>query len=78
MCSNLRDHQLKIITYIQVVANIMVTTDKKFIIGTHTRRKESKHNTKDSHQITREEKKKNKNELQKQPENNKMAVSSFL
>ena len=25
----------------------MVTTDKKFIIGTHTRRKESKHNTKD-------------------------------
>ena len=47
MCSNLRDHQLKIITYIQVVANIMVTTDKKFIIGTHTRRKESKHNTKD-------------------------------
>ena len=35
----------------------MVTTNQKSIIDTHTKRKESKHNTKDSHHI-REEKNK--------------------
>ena len=37
----------------------MVTTSQKFIIDTHThKRNESKHITKDNHQITREQKKK--------------------
>ena len=37
----------------------MVTTNLKSIIGTHTQqtKQESKHNTKDSHQIIREESK---------------------
>ena len=36
----------------------MVTANKKSVIGIHTKRKKkSKHNTKDSHQITREENK---------------------
>ena len=52
----------------------MVTTNQKSIIDTHTKkRKESKHNAKDSHQITREEnkrKERNNKELQKQPPNN--------
>ena len=39
--------------------NLMVTTNHKSVIGTHTKkRKESKHNTKESHQITMEEAKK--------------------
>ena len=36
----------------------MVTTNQKSIIDIHTKKEEeSKHNTKDSHQITREQKK---------------------
>ena len=39
----------------------MVTTEQKSTIDTHTNKeKEHKHNTKDSHQTTREEKKKGK------------------
>ena len=52
----------------------MVTTTPKPTIDTCTKkRKESKGNTKDSHQITKEESKrrrKEQNEIQKQPENN--------
>ena len=51
----------------------MVTTNQESIIDKHTqKRKESKHNIKDSHQITREERKrrKGKKEPQKQSENN--------
>jgi len=33
----------------------MVTTNQTFIIGTHKKRKESKCNVKDSHEITRDE-----------------------
>ena len=41
----------------------MVTTNQKSIINTHTqKRKESKHNTKDNHQITREESKRKRKE----------------
>ena len=36
----------------------MATANQKYIIDTHThKRKESKHNTKDSHQVTREKSK---------------------
>ena len=58
----LRDQQLKAIIYIYDCCkkNLMVTTNQKSIIDIHTKKKkESKHNTKDSpHQITREQKKK--------------------
>ena len=41
----------------------MVTANQKSIIYTHTKKKkESKHNTEDSHQITREENKRGKEE----------------
>lgn len=44
----------------------------------HTRnRKEYKHNTKENHQITRDERKRRKRE-QKQSENNKMAVTDII
>ena len=43
----------------------MVTTNQTSVIGTHAqKRKESKHNTKDSHQITREESKRRKEKQQ--------------
>jgi len=47
----------------------MVTTNQKSIINAQKiKRKESKHNTKDGHQTTREEsKRRNRKELQKQP-----------
>ena len=39
----------------------MITANRKFVIDTHTqKKKESKHNTKVSHQITREENKEGK------------------
>ena len=41
----------------------MITTKQKSIIDTHTKKgKEYKHNTKNSHQITREESKRRKKE----------------
>ena len=52
--------------------NLVITIKQKSITDTHTKkRKTSKHKTKDSHPITREEREeKGKKELQKQPENN--------
>ena len=64
MCLNLRDPQLKIITFIYgmlLYMNLMVTTKQKCLIHTHThthtQRKEFKYNTKDSNQITNEKSK---------------------
>ena len=57
---NLRDQRLKTITlmYRFLYKNLKETTNPKFIIDIHTKKKkESKHNTKVSHQITGEEKK---------------------
>ena len=61
----LRSQQLKTITQIYKLLNInlMVITNQKSIIDTHRqKRKECKHNTKDSHQITREESKRRRKE----------------
>ena len=45
----------------------MVTTNQESIIDKHTqKRKESKHNTKDSHQIIREESKRKKEQKELQ------------
>ena len=55
----LRDQQLTTITciYRLLYINLMLTINQKLIIDTHTK-KESIHNTEDSHPITREQKKK--------------------
>ena len=57
----LRDQKLKTIKYIYrlLYENLMVTTNQILIIDIHTKKKkESKQNTKVSHQITRGQKRK--------------------
>ena len=61
----------------------MVTTNQKSIIDTQThKRKDSKHNTLDSHQITREESKRRRKEEKDYKNNlkamNTMAISTYL
>ena len=54
----LKDQQLKIVLLIYrlLYQNLMITANQKFVTDTHTKKKkESKHNAKVSHQITREE-----------------------
>ena len=67
--------------------NLLVATNQKSIIDTHTKkRKESKHNTKDRHQITREEsKRKRKKQTNKKTTKKthlktvtKMTISTYL
>ena len=69
----LRDQQLKTSTYKYklVYKNLMVTEKQKSIIDIH-RKKKSKHNTKNSQQIKREQNKgrMGKKDLQKQIQNN--------
>ena len=62
MSSNLRDYKLKIIRLLLFI-NLMVTTTKTYNRHKDTKIKESKHNTKDSHQFTREESKVRRKEL---------------
>ena len=71
----LRDQQLKTIMHLYrwLYKNLMLTTNQKPVIDIRTKKKkESRYNTKDSHQIMREENKirREKNVLQKQPQNN--------
>ena len=57
----------------------MATTNQKSTIDGHTKKKvQSKHNTKGSLQITKEENKRGRGEkdLQKQTKNNKMSISA--
>ena len=64
----LRDQQLKTILYIYrlLYQNFMVTTNQKSVIDTHTnKKKQSKQNVKDSHQITREQKRKGRKKAYK-------------
>ena len=74
----LRDQQPKTILQIYrlLYQNIMVTTNQKSTIDTHTnKKKQSKHNTKDSHQATREQKKgRKKTNKTKSKTVNKMAI----
>ena len=75
----LRDQQLKTILYIYrlLYQNLMVTTNQKSTIDIHKKnKKESKHNTKHSHQITREEKR--GREENKPKTINKMAVRTYI
>ena len=70
----LRDQQLKSVLYIQrlLYQHFMATTNQKSTIDGHTKKKvQSKHNTKGSLQITKEENKRGRGEkdLQKQTKN---------
>ena len=59
----------------------MVNTSQKSIIDTHTKtRKESRHNTKDSHQIIQEQKKKGaKTNHRNSPQTiNKIAIRTYV
>ena len=61
----LKDQQLKIVLFIYRLPyqNLIVTTNQKPTIDTHTQnKKESKHNTKSSYQMTREENKRRRGE----------------
>ena len=70
----LRNQQFKPILYIYRLQyqNLMLTTNQKSTIYMHTKKKKaSKHNTKVSHQITREQKRKGRiKDLQKHIKNN--------
>ena len=76
MCVYMYIH-IYIYIYNLLYINPMVNTHQKTIIDTHTqreKRKESKYNAKDSHQITRGESKRRKEQqfkkLQRQSQNN--------
>ena len=59
----------------------MVTADRTFTIDTYTKKKkESKHNTKSSHQITREQKRKERENTYKNKSKtiNKTAISTYI
>ena len=78
---NLRDQQLKIVMHIYIYTHILYIAiyilyiaiykprgNQKSIIDTHKKeRKESKHNSKDSHQITREVRKRRAKRTTKKP-----------
>ena len=79
----LRDQQLKTTSYIYrlLYQNLMGTSNQKMTTVTHTKKnKHSKHNTGDSHQITREQKRKGrKKDLQKQSKTIfKMAIRTYI
>ena len=86
MCLKLREQQLKIVTYIQglLFINVLVTINIKSIINTQTKKKkESKHNTKDSHQITGEENKRRRKGKKKPYKSNpktinKLAIRTYI
>ena len=59
--------------------NPLVTTDQKMTIDTKTnKRKQFEHNTKDTHQITREQNKRGREEKKKSQTINKMAIGTYL
>ena len=81
----LKDQQFITILFIYrlLYQNLRVTTNQKSTIDTHTKKKkESKHNTKVSHQITREEKKNRKGRKKtyknKSKPNKKMAIEAYI
>lgn len=59
--------------------NLMITPKQKLIINTpKKKRKDSKHNQKESHQTTREEGRSERNDKNNQKITNKMAISRYL
>lgn len=84
MCSKLSNCQSNRLLCIwkAIYINFMVTTKQKPIINTqNTKRTESKHNTKEHHQITREKSKRRKEQTKSTKHQkiiNKMSVSTYL
>ena len=71
----LRDQPLNILLY----RNLMVTTNQKSVMYIHKKtKKESKHNTENSHQITREENKRRKGGKRPTKTINKMAIRTYI
>ena len=73
----LRDQQLKTIlyTYRLLYQNFMVTTNQKSAIDTHTqKKKQPKYNTKESHQTTRGENKRRREEKRATSKNPKQLM----
>ena len=60
----------------------MITTNQKYIVNIHReRKKESKYNTRETHQITGEnnhQKKKEKNHYKNNPKTIKMAIRTYI
>ena len=50
--------------YILLYINILVTRNNKSIVDIHRKKEDSTYNTKNSHQITKEERKRNKKSRQ--------------
>ena len=64
----LREQQLKTISYIQTHQNFRITANQKFTIDTQTNKKnQHKYNTKDSHQTARGENKRRKMSIKNKP-----------
>ena len=79
----LRDQQLKIISYIYrlLYQNLRVTANQTSTIDTHTNKKNQlKYNTKDSHQTRRGENKKGRQKSRKNKSEaiNKMAIRTYI
>ena len=79
----LRDQQLKTTFYIYrlLYQNLMGTTNQISAIDTHTKKKkQSKHNTKDRHQVKREQKKKGRKKTFKNKSKtmNKTAIRTYI
>ena len=77
----LRDQQLKISTYVYrlLYKNLMVTPKQKIYNIYTKKKKESKRNTKDSHQITGEQKKGEKKTYKNKSKTiNKMAIRTYI
>ena len=81
MGSNLSNHQLKIDCYLHrlLYINLMVTINQKPITDTEKiKRKEYKHNTKESHQIKRKEDKRRRTENYKNNQNNEQNGKKYI
>ena len=60
MCLNLNDCQFKTSRHRSMYMNLTVIINQKTVIDIQLERKEHKHTTKETHQITREETKRRK------------------
>ena len=79
MYLQLRDQQLKTISYVYrlLYQNFRVTANQKSTIDTQTnKKKQSKYNTKYSHQTTREENKRRRGEKRPRKTNPKQLIKS--
>ena len=70
----LREQQLKTISYRLLYQNFRITTNQKSTIDTQTKKNQFKYNTKDGHQTTREENKRRREEKRATKTNPKQLI----